>query len=206
MRFDNAYSRQRSCTGQVPQIFFATSTPTPSLGKNTAGGWLLQFPSAIQSMALETYVGAIWFPSRAKRFKNLRLSPSVVDFRALCGHRRTAGVVGPSDIVTFMTTVEPEEEEQVPIAHATIMYLGPVAPHWELRVNYGDQKLLDDFWTRVSARLLLLPKHDPQFRRNRERVNRDAERELIICDWDLGEDDAETTATAPPPRAAEPAS
>jgi hypothetical protein len=53
--------------------------------------------------------------------------------------------------------------------------------------------MLDGFWTRVNARLLLLPKHDPQFRRNRERVNRDAERERIICDWDLGEDDAEST-------------
>ncbi len=101
-----------------------------------------------------------------------------------------------------MTAVEPDElEDQTPIAHATIVYLGPVAPHWELRVHYGDQKLLDDFWTRVNARLLLLPKHDPQFRRNRERVNRDAERELIICDWDLGEDDAESTSTptTPPP-------
>ncbi len=94
-----------------------------------------------------------------------------------------------------MTAVEPEEQDQIPVAHVTIVYLGPVAPHWDLRVHYGDQKMLDDFWTRVNARLLLLPKHDPQFRRNRERVNRDAEREYIICDWDLGEDDAETTST-----------
>ena len=93
-----------------------------------------------------------------------------------------------------MTVVEPtEEEQQQPVAHVTIVYLGPVAPHWELRRRYGDEKMLDDFWNRVSARLLLLPKHDPQFRRNRERVNRDAERELIVCDWDLGEDDAEST-------------
>lgn len=94
-----------------------------------------------------------------------------------------------------MTIVEPELEEQIPVAHVSIVYQGPVAPHWELRVHYGDQKMLDDFWTRVNARLLLLPKHDPQFRRNRERVNRDAERELIICDWDLGEGDAESTST-----------
>ena len=96
-----------------------------------------------------------------------------------------------------MTAVEPQDDEARPVAHVTIEYMGPVAPHWELRVHYGDQKLLDDFWTRVNARLLLLPKHDPQFRRNRERVNRDAERELILCDWDLGEDDSETTATNP---------
>jgi hypothetical protein len=92
-----------------------------------------------------------------------------------------------------MTDVDPEDVEQEPVAHVTIVYLGPVAPHWEMRVHYGDQQMLDDFWNRVNARLLLLPKHDPQFRRNRERVNRDAERELIVCDWDLGEDDAEST-------------
>jgi hypothetical protein len=36
------------------------------------------------------------------------------------------------------------------------------------------------------ARLQLLPPHDPQFRRNRERVARDAERERLELDWDLG--------------------
>ena len=92
-----------------------------------------------------------------------------------------------------MTAVEPEEEQLAPVAHVTMVYLGPVAPHWEMRTHFGDQQQLDDFWTRVNARLLLLPKHDPQFRRNRERVNRDAERELITVDWDLGEDDAEST-------------
>ena len=45
----------------------------------------------------------------------------------------------------------------------------------------------------MLARLLLLPPHDPQFRRNRERVVRDAERENLLLEWDLGlpEDDAE---------------
>ncbi len=101
-----------------------------------------------------------------------------------------------------MTDIEPEEDLP-PVAHVVLVYNGPVAPHWEMQVRYGDQKMLDDFWNRVNARLLLLPKHDPQFRRNRERVNRDAERELIICDWDLGEHDAESTITAvaPPPGA-----
>jgi hypothetical protein len=36
------------------------------------------------------------------------------------------------------------------------------------------------------ARLLLLPPHDPQFRRNKERVARDAERENLTLVWDLG--------------------
>jgi hypothetical protein len=104
-----------------------------------------------------------------------------------------------------MTDIEPEEDLP-PVAHVVLVYNGPVAPHWEMQVRYGDQKMLDDFWNRVNARLLLLPKHDPQFRRNRERVNRDAERERIICDWDLGEHDAESTITAvAPPPGAEPA-
>lgn len=80
-------------------------------------------------------------------------------------------------------------EDLPPVAHATIAYLGPVSPHWELRGHFGEEKMLDDFWARVHARLLLLPKHDPQFRRNRERVNRDAERELIRLDWDLGDEE-----------------
>jgi len=88
-----------------------------------------------------------------------------------------------------MSAVEPEEEPQPPVAHVSIVYQGPVAPHWEMRTHFGNQEFLDEFWTRVTARLLLLPKHDPQFRRNMERVKRDAERENIICDWDLGDDD-----------------
>jgi hypothetical protein len=93
-----------------------------------------------------------------------------------------------------MTDVE-MTSEQTPVAHAVIVYLGPVAPHWEIRTHYGDERLIDSFRTRVEARLLLLPKHDPQFRRNRERVNRDAERELIQLDWDLG-DEMHTGATS----------
>jgi hypothetical protein len=67
-----------------------------------------------------------------------------------------------------------------------------VAPHWDVYSEFGDRSLIEDFRTRVLARLVLLPPHDPQFRRNRERVVRDAEREHILLEWDLGlpEDDA----------------
>ena len=80
-----------------------------------------------------------------------------------------------------------------PRGHVRVVYLGPVAPHWEVQSDFGDGRLIDDFRQRVLARLVLLPPHDPQFRRNRERVARDAERELLLLDWDLGvpeEDDA----------------
>ncbi len=84
---------------------------------------------------------------------------------------------------------DPDVPAEPPVAQATIVYLGPVAPHWEIRSDFGDQQIIDDFRTRVNARLMLLPPHDPQFKRNRERVNRDAERELILLEWDLGDDE-----------------
>ncbi len=86
--------------------------------------------------------------------------------------------------------MEPEVLEDLPPqGQVKIVYLGPVAPHWEVHRVFGDSQVIDDFRQRVMARLQLLPPHDPQFRRNRERVVRDAERERLICDWDLGYDE-----------------
>ena len=62
--------------------------------------------------------------------------------------------------------------------------VGPVAPHWDIRSDFGDRQVVEEFWARVQARLVLLPPHDPQFRRNRERVLRDAERGNILLSWD----------------------
>ena len=73
-----------------------------------------------------------------------------------------------------------------PRAHARIVYLGSVSPHWEVFGDWGERQVLDEFRARALARLVLLPRDDPQFRRNRERINRDAERELISLEWDLG--------------------
>jgi hypothetical protein len=89
-------------------------------------------------------------------------------------------------------------ENEPPRAHARVVYMGPVAPHWEVHSDFGDGRFVDEFRARVMARLVLLPPHDPQFRRNRERVVRDAERENILLDWDLGfpEDEEETTTTS----------
>lgn len=77
-------------------------------------------------------------------------------------------------------------ESTAPKAHARIVYLGPVSPHWEVYGDWGDRQPLDEFRARVLARLVLLPREDPQFRRNRERIVRDAEREMISIEWDLG--------------------
>ena len=79
-----------------------------------------------------------------------------------------------------------------PDAHVKIVYLGPTSPHWDFRSDFGDANYVESFKLRVQARLLLLPPHDPQFRRNRERVNRDAERSNILLEWDLGYDEDES--------------
>jgi len=82
----------------------------------------------------------------------------------------------------------PEEDGEPlpPVGHVRVVYLGPVAPHWEVQSDYGDPTLIEEFRRRTMARLVLLPPHDPQYRRNRERVIRDAERENIQLEWDLG--------------------
>jgi hypothetical protein len=99
-------------------------------------------------------------------------------------------------------TLQPEEiPEAPPVGHVRVVYLGPVAPHWEVQSDYGDPELIDAFRDRVLARLVLLPPHDPQFRRNRERVVRDAERENLELEWDLGFPEETPAATEGPAQA-----
>ncbi len=85
-----------------------------------------------------------------------------------------------------MTDIASDAQAPPPVGHVKVVYLGPVAPHWEFRSDFGDQAMIDGFRARAHARLMLLPPHDPQFRRNRERVDRDAERANLLIDWDLG--------------------
>lgn len=92
---------------------------------------------------------------------------------------------------------EEGEEPQPPIGHVRVVYLGPVAPHWEVQSDFGDAALIEAFRHRTIARLVLLPPHDPQYRRNRERVVRDAERENITLEWDLGVPE-EAASLSPP--------
>jgi hypothetical protein len=92
-------------------------------------------------------------------------------------------------------TFEPTPTEappEPPRGHVRVVYLGPVAPHWEVESEFGDRQVIEAFRERALARLVLLPPHDPQFRRNRERVVRDAERENLILEGDLGMPEEET--------------
>ena len=90
-----------------------------------------------------------------------------------------------------MSNFTEELPPQPPIGDVRVVYLGPAAPHWEGRSTFGDARLIESFRDRVHARLMLLPPHDPQFRRNRERINRDAERENVLISWDLGYEEDE---------------
>jgi hypothetical protein len=94
-------------------------------------------------------------------------------------------------------STQPTEAQAPPRGHVRVVYLGPVAPHWRLDSDFGDRNLIEEFRQRAMARLLLLPPHDPQFRRNRERVARDAERENLLLDWDLGQPDEDEDAARP---------
>jgi len=60
-------------------------------------------------------------------------------------------------------------------AHVRIVFLGPVAPHWDVVGDFGDRTVIEEFRTRALARLVLLPYTDPQFKRNRERIQRDGD-------------------------------
>lgn len=87
-----------------------------------------------------------------------------------------------------------ELEPQPPIGQVRVVYLGPIAPHWDVQAVEGPSDVIDPFRDRTLARLTLLPPHDPQFRRNRERVMRDAERERLELSWDLGLPEEESAA------------
>jgi hypothetical protein len=91
-----------------------------------------------------------------------------------------------------------EVNQEPPRGHVRVVYLGPVAPHWEVDSRYGDRAVVEAFRERALARLVLLPPHDPQFRRNRERVVRDAERENLLLEWDLGLPEEESAAADGP--------
>jgi hypothetical protein len=85
-----------------------------------------------------------------------------------------------------MSLTEEPEVHEPPRGHVRLYYRGPVAPHWEVQSEFGERSVIEEFRARALARLELLPPHDPQFRRNRERVARDAERENLLLEWDLG--------------------
>ena len=83
-----------------------------------------------------------------------------------------------------------EEGEVVePIGHVRVVYLGPVAPHWEVQSDYGPPEVIDQFRDRVLARLVLLRPTTPSSAATPSAWSRDAERENLALEWvlDYGE-------------------
>jgi hypothetical protein len=130
-------------------------------------------------------VPAAWFLSGVYVAGEARDGRQVTWASTAVGHERPAPVSYPEEEIMSQSPEE-LEEPQPPRGHVRVVYLGPVAPHWEVQSDFGDRALIEEFRQRTLARLVLLPPHDPQFRRNRERVVRDAERENLLLDWDLG--------------------
>ena len=44
-----------------------------------------------------------------------------------------------------MSDVLEEQEPQPPRGHVRVVYLGPVAPHWDVQSDYGDEIVIDQF-------------------------------------------------------------
>ena len=61
-----------------------------------------------------------------------------------------------------MTSAEAPPEVQ-PIGNLTIVYLGPVAPHWEIHTGFGDPQLLEDFKTRALFWIGIVNSPDKEF-------------------------------------------
>ena len=55
--------------------------------------------------------------------------------------------------------MSPDTEEEVveegepvePIGHVRVVYLGPVAPHWQVQSDYGPPEVIDQFRDRVPG-------------------------------------------------------
>ena len=44
-----------------------------------------------------------------------------------------------------------ELEPQPPVGDVMVVYLGPMAPHWEVRSTFGDRELIESFRDRIHA-------------------------------------------------------
>jgi hypothetical protein len=79
-----------------------------------------------------------------------------------------------------------EEHDDTEVPHVgtlRVTYTGPVIPHWRWEFVEGDRTVIQELVRRANAVIGLLPPRDPQFRRNRSRVDGDAAREGIEIIW-----------------------
>ncbi len=84
-----------------------------------------------------------------------------------------------------MSNISEDQVQQAPVGEVQVIYLGPVAPHWEVRSGFGYPKLVESFQDRIGARLILLPPHDPQFILNHALITRNSARENFLIPLDF---------------------
>lgn len=76
-----------------------------------------------------------------------------------------------------------EQEELEPQGTVRVTFTGPVIPHWRYEFVEGNRDVIQDLVRRANTVIGLLPPGDPQFRRNQNRVQRDADREAVTIEW-----------------------
>ena len=54
-----------------------------------------------------------------------------------------------------MPSYQPDAQQapEPPRGHVRMVYLGPVAPHWEVESEFGERSLIEEFRQRALARL-----------------------------------------------------
>src|SRR5215218_10286923 len=130
MRLRSAYSRHSGRTGQLTHRRLATSTPTPSLGKNSEGGLSAQLPCAIQSFAITSLrpvldahrplgssTGGGWFGGKDPTGWKCEVARVSVGGMGNARPARVAGVARASEPCDRIARVTTPGEPWEPIAH-----------------------------------------------------------------------------------------
>ena len=154
----------------MAQILLATSTPTPSLGKKVAGGSSRQLPVAIQSLSVSMPAnlrrrGENGDKATSKTGDKGRAPGTPGTGRRAGGPRAPLGSPACGSVPSPRVESAPPamamtetQTDQPPRGHVRVIYLGPVAPHWDVQGESEVRGLVDEFRARVLARLLLLPR------------------------------------------------
>ena len=95
-------------------------------------------------------------------------------------------VPGAGGVDSLLMSQQQTEPQAPPRGHVRVVYLGPGRPPLAGRLGLRRPCRHRGVPPARHGPTAAPAPHDPQFRRNRERVVRDAERENLLLDWDLG--------------------
>src|SRR5262245_33274578 len=154
MRLVRAYSRHDWRTGQSAQMRRATSTPTPSLGKKVDGAISLHRPHAIHSVSIKSLRSRLLYGESARKVATVPIGQVLSEMRQHLTEDRHQETEFPRQSIRIRTrysallmSVAPDEPDvnEPPRGHVRVVYLGPVAPHWEVHSDFGDRALIEEF-------------------------------------------------------------